>query len=219
MLHWETVNDLLKESLHLLMQAEELKDFRLVGGTALSLHLGHRMSIDIDLFTDAPYKSVDFDAIENLLMASFRYVSGDFGGNPGMGKTYLIGKDEDNAVKLDLFYSMDPFFQEPVMEDSVRLASIEEIIAMKVDVVQRGGRKKDFWDLHELFENYQVNNMISLHFRRFEWTHDESVIRKKFVDFSKADNDPDPICLRGKHWEFIKEDIEEVVSLGEKSQE
>ncbi|MBK0383638.1 nucleotidyl transferase AbiEii/AbiGii toxin family protein [Pedobacter sp. SD-b] len=213
MLHWETVNDLLKESLQLLMQTEELKDFRLVGGTALSLHLGHRMSIDIDLFTDAPYQSVDFDAIENLLMASFMYVSGDFGGNPGMGKTYLIGNDKDNVVKLDLFYSMDSFFQEPVMEDGIRLATLEEIIAMKVDVVQRGGRKKDFWDLHEILENYQVNNMISLHFQRFEWTHDESAIRKNFTDFSKADNDPDPICLRGKHWGFIKEDIEEAVNL------
>ncbi|WP_235280572.1 nucleotidyl transferase AbiEii/AbiGii toxin family protein [Myroides profundi] len=37
------------------------KDFRLVGGTALSLQVGHRMSIDIDLFTDNPYSTVDFD--------------------------------------------------------------------------------------------------------------------------------------------------------------
>lgn len=84
MLHWETVNDLLKESLQTLMKAEELKDFRLVGGTALSLHLGHRMSVDIDLFTDAPYQSVDFDAIEEFLKGSFMHVTGDFGGNPGM---------------------------------------------------------------------------------------------------------------------------------------
>jgi len=46
------------------MSANEFKDFRLVGGTALSLHLGHRMSADIDLFTDAAYGSVDLDAIE-----------------------------------------------------------------------------------------------------------------------------------------------------------
>jgi hypothetical protein len=37
--------------------------FRLVGGTSLSLQLGHRMSIDIDLFTDADYGSIDFKAI------------------------------------------------------------------------------------------------------------------------------------------------------------
>lgn len=65
--------------------------------------------------------------------------------------------------------------------------------------------------MNELLENYQVSDMVSLHFQRFEWTHDESTIRKKFIDFSKADNDPDPICLRGKYWEFIKEDIEDAV--------
>ena len=53
MLYWNTVSALLKDSLLLLMQAEELNEFRLVGGTALSLQLGHRMSVDIDLFTDA----------------------------------------------------------------------------------------------------------------------------------------------------------------------
>jgi hypothetical protein len=42
MLYWNTVNSLLKTSLMTLMSAEELTDFRLVGGTALSLYLGHR---------------------------------------------------------------------------------------------------------------------------------------------------------------------------------
>jgi hypothetical protein len=55
MLHWETVNDLLKHSLSELMDNRLFDDFRLVGGTALSLHIGHRLSIDIDLFTDAPW--------------------------------------------------------------------------------------------------------------------------------------------------------------------
>lgn len=44
----QTVSDTLWNSLTILMQKEELKDFRLVGGTSLSLQLGHRMSIDID---------------------------------------------------------------------------------------------------------------------------------------------------------------------------
>ncbi|SEP15655.1 nucleotidyl transferase AbiEii/AbiGii toxin family protein [Mucilaginibacter sp. OK283] len=53
MLHWNTVSVQLKQTLATLMQADVLKDHRLVGGTALSLYLGHRMSVDIDLFTDA----------------------------------------------------------------------------------------------------------------------------------------------------------------------
>lgn len=212
MLYWNTVNDLLKNSLLLLMQMEEFANFRLVGGTALSLHLGHRMSVDIDLFTDEPYRSIDFDAIESRLKSSFGFVSGDFGGNHLMGKSYLIGPDQDSVVKLDVYYSMDPFFQEAVKVEGIRAATIEEIIAMKIDVIQRGGRKKDFWDLHELLERYPSTKMIDLHRQRFEWTHDQELIRRNFTDFTTADLDLNPICLRGKEWTFIKEDLLEAVA-------
>lgn len=47
--------------------------FRLIGGTALSLYRGHRMSIDIDLFTDAEYETVDFKAIDTYLRSNFFY--------------------------------------------------------------------------------------------------------------------------------------------------
>ncbi|MFW0718331.1 nucleotidyl transferase AbiEii/AbiGii toxin family protein [Pedobacter sp. N23S346] len=193
------------------MQAAELKDFRLVGGTALSLYLGHRLSVDIDLFTDAPYRSIDFDCIEQYLLKQYKYVQGDFGGNPGMGKSYLVGTDRNNAIKLDLYYAMDPFFQDYVIHDDVRMATVEEIIAMKVDVILRGGRKKDYWDLHQLLENYTIDQMIDLHQKRFEWTHDREKILKNFRNFSDADLDFDPICLKAKEWIFIKEDFEDAL--------
>jgi len=213
MLYWNTVPDLLKESLVKLMQGEELKDFRLVGGTALSLYLGHRISVDIDLFTDVSYGTVDFNAIEAFLKRNFPHVRGEFGGNPGMGKSYLIGTGPDSVVKLDLYYSMDPFFQEPIEEDGVRMATKEEIIAMKIDVVQRIARKKDFWDLHELLGKYSINDMITLHQKRFEWTHDEVLIQKNFINFTVADDDLDPICLKNKEWAFIKDDIIEAAQF------
>lgn len=128
-----------------------------------------------------------------------------------MGKSYLLGPDRNNVVKLDVYYSMDPFFREINKEDGVRMATVDEITAMKIDVVQRGGRKKDFWDLHELLNSYNINDMIALHRERFEWTHDELLICQNFTSFSEADLEPDPICLEGKYWEFIKEDIEEAV--------
>lgn len=210
-MHWNTVNELLKNSLLELMQASELAEFRLVGGTALSLYLGHRLSIDIDLFTDAKYGSIDFNHIETLLRNKFAYVQGDFGQFAGLGKSYLIGTQKENVVKLDLFYSMDPFFESFAYHEGVRMATIPEIIAMKMDIVQRGGRKKDFWDLHELLDNYSPYDMITLHKKRFEWTHDENLIRKNFTNFLTADNDFDPVCLKGKIWEFIKEDLIEAI--------
>ncbi len=91
------------------------------------------------------------------------------------------------------------------------MITIEEIIAMKIDVVQRGGRKKDFWDLHELLSHYDIKTMLELHKLRYQYSHDKDMIIENFSDFRSADNDFDPICLRGKYWEFIKEDIEEAL--------
>ena len=59
-LYTNTINELVKNSLQILMQAPVFDPFRLVGGTALSLQVGHRESIDLDLFSDAPYGSIDF---------------------------------------------------------------------------------------------------------------------------------------------------------------
>jgi hypothetical protein len=215
-MYWNTINELLKSCLLELMQAKELSKFRLVGGTALSLYLGHRLSVDIDLFTDAKYGSINFDRIEKLLRNKFALVQGDFGQFAGLGKSYLIGTHKENIVKLDLFYSMDPFFEDFSDHDGVRMATIPEIIAMKMDIIQRGGRKKDFWDLHELLGNYSINDMIELHKKRFEWTHDEEMIRKNFTNFHTADDDFDPICLKGKIWEFVKEDLTEAIDSGNK---
>ncbi|UKJ06747.1 hypothetical protein [Solitalea lacus] len=53
---------------------------------------------------------------------------------------------------------------------------------------------------------------LDLHKLRFEWTHYEAEIFKNFKDFSSADVDFDPICLRIKEWEFIKENFEEAIS-------
>lgn len=56
-LHYNTVSPLLKNILSTLIAEPLFSPFRLVGGTNLSLRLGHRKSIDIDLFTDAQYDS------------------------------------------------------------------------------------------------------------------------------------------------------------------
>ncbi len=209
MLYFNTVNKFLRESLLRIMTVSEFSQFRLVGGTALSLQIGHRESIDIDLFSDADYNTIEFKKISSCLEAMFPYVKySPF--DPAIGKSYLIGESAEKALKLDIYYT-DSFIDPPLVKDNIRLATIEEIIAMKVDVIQRGGRKKDFWDLHELFNNYNFEEMLNLHEKRYPYSHDKKLILQNFTDFTLADNDFDPICLLGKYWVFIKEDIENIV--------
>lgn len=211
MLNYNTVTPLLKSVLETLMQAEVFASFRLVGGTALSLYRGHRMSVDIDLFTDEEYGSVDFEAIDAFLRDTYPYVDTNDFAAIGFGKSYYIGDSQEDCIKLDLFYT-DPFIDEEVVIDNIRMATEEEIIAMKLDVVSRTGRKKDFWDIHELKEDYSIAEMIALHEKRYPYTHDRELLIKNFTDFSEADDDFEPDCLRGRHWELIKLDIIEFVA-------
>jgi predicted nucleotidyltransferase component of viral defense system len=209
MLYWNTVNDTLKDALLLLMQSPIFYQFRLVGGTSLSLQLGHRMSIDIDLFTDAPYRSIDFNKIDEFLKDKFPYVDGSFGMLVANGRSYSIGKSNLDNVKLDVNYT-DSFIQEPLFVEGVRLATVQEIMAMKMEIIQSVGRKKDFWDIHEVLDHYSVEEMIGLHQERYPYGHNRELIIKNLSDFTKADKEIDPDCLRGKHWELIKLDMLEI---------
>lgn len=210
MVYYNTVNELLKSTLITLMDSSVFDAFRLVGGTALSLQIGHRESIDIDLFSDLPYKNIDFKKIDEFISHTFPYHDHSPDIDPAMGKSYLIGPERSKAIKLDVYYT-DSFIQPAYIADNVRMATVEEIIAMKIDVVQRIGRKKDFWDLHEMLSKYNMNTMLNLHEQRYPYSHDEKIIIQNFTDFELADDELDPICLRGKYWEFIKEDIVEFV--------
>jgi len=104
-LHYHTVTPLLLSVLKSCMSAKEFNAFRLVGGTALSLQRGHRVSVDIDLFTDAPYNSIDFDSIDSWLRNHYAYIDTHDFKPVGMGKPYFIGDSKNNCIKLDLYYT------------------------------------------------------------------------------------------------------------------
>lgn len=211
MLYLNTVTPLLRSALETLMVSDVFSSFRLVGGTGLSLQIGHRMSDDIDLFTDAPYGSIDFDRIDSYLHRTFPYV--DDAGVPlvAMGKSYAVGNDRQNTVKLDLYYT-DNFIREVFEIERIRMAGIDDIIAMKIDVIQRIGRKKDFWDLHELLDKYAIGTMLLLHKERYPYGHDANLILSNLKNFDKADKDFNPVCLKGKYWEVVKWDMAEAVN-------
>ena len=209
-LHYHTITPQLKSALDWLMAKEIFNPFRLVGGTALSLQLGHRESVDIDMFSDLSYGNIDFESIDAQLKNHFDYVDSLDTPIVGMGKSYFIGDSANDCIKLDLYYT-DSFIRSYIEIDNIRLASTEEITAMKVDVVSRGARKKDFWDLHELLNLYSIEKMLQLHEERYPYTHNRDEIIANFTNFENADNDFEPICLKEKIWEIIKLDIVEAI--------
>ncbi len=209
-LYYNTVSPYLHKVLKQLMATKEFEKFRLVGGTSLRLQRGHRFSLDIDLFTDEKYGSLDFKTIDKYLQDHFPYIQSSHVEEIGMGRSYFIGESRELSVKLDVFYTDD--YITPVLEiDGIRLASVQEIIAMKLDIVSRGGRKKDFWDIHEVREDHSFKDMLKLHQKRFPYGHDPKLIKKQFSNFEIADEEPDPECLKGKKWEIIKLDMIDLV--------
>ncbi len=207
-LHYETVSPLLRNVLHEMMSCEIFAPFLLVGGTALSLQLGHRVSDDIDLFTDAEYGSLDFQAMQSWLRDRFPYCIGDCGTIVGFGASYIVGNSREESVKVDLFYT-DAFIHPAIVIDGIRLAAQEEIAAMKLDVVSHKGRKKDFWDLHELHGSYTFVQMLDYYAERYPYGATRNEASALLTDFSRADEDVDPRCLRRKIWQLIKLDIAE----------
>jgi hypothetical protein len=121
------------------------------------------------------------------------------------------GKDEETAIKTDILYWDAPFLFPPIEEGGIRLATIEDIAAMKLDTISRGGRKKDFWDLSEILETYKFSDLLEVYKKKYPWFEVEDVL-KGLTDFKIADQMPDPICYKNKDWEGIKNEIAKVLS-------
>jgi predicted nucleotidyltransferase component of viral defense system len=206
-LYWNTVSPLLKEVLLDLMNEKIFNPFRLVGGTALSLQFGHRMSVDIDLFTGDDYGSVNFSLVKQFLKHKYQYYESSNIKLVGIGTYFKVGNSKSDFVKIDAFYN-EPYIFDEIKNENIRMASDKEIIAMKLDVLLRGGRKKDFWDLHYFLDKYTIDEMINFHEKRYPY-NDIANLKSQFINFDNAENDVEPICLLNKSWELIKLDFYE----------
>ena len=208
---WNTVSPLLGEILIDLMTNNLFKSFKLVGGTALSLQINHRMSDDIDLFTDAKYGSIDFKEIGSFLDNKYPYCSFRNIDNVTFGTYFDVGTSKDNFVKIDFYYT-DDFVFETVFDGNVRMVSEKEIIAMKLNVVVNNGRKKDFWDLHYFLDKYSFKEMIMFYEKRYPYNDNSELLKTKIFDFEIADVEFDPQCLLSKNWDDIKLDFIEKIN-------
>ena len=209
-LHWETVAPILKNVLQDIITESIFQPFRLVGGTSLSLQLGHRMSVDINLFTDNEYGSIDYKDIREFFESRYPYCSSRNLDNVSFGTYFEVGNSKDDFVKVDLYYTND-FIENVIEYENIRMATTNEIIAMKLDVILQGGRKKDFWDLHYFIDKVELEEMIALFKKRYPYNEDFEQIKKLLLNFEKAENDLEPICLLGKDWEIIKLDFHQFV--------
>lgn len=207
-LHYQTVSPILIDYLHKLMAHPAFKDFYLVGGTSLALQRGHRLSIDIDLFTCIPYGQMNTAEIEAALIEMFPYTDRiEELHNSQMVYSLYIGDNKENCIKLDLCYDDALIF--PLIEvGGFRLASEKEIAAMKIQAItQKEQRRKDFWDIHELLESYTLSEMVEWGTQRYPWSVTKESVKDGIERLPQIKDFTEVICMKGKYWEFIVEDL------------
>lgn len=210
-LRYETISPALHSILTAIMQSECFTDFRLVGGTALSLQRGHRRSIDIDMFTDLPYGKMPTEAICSFLETRFSTHYGTESlKQTAMGYSLRLGEQDGPVIKVDLFYT-DSFIFLPIVEDGIRMADQREIAAMKLSAICGPiKRQKDFWDIHDLLSDFTLEEMIGWAIKRHPFSLSEDEIINALSKTNEIEESPEGIdSLRHlDFWELIVMDLE-----------
>jgi len=198
MLYKTTVAQSTLDLIKLLCKSNCLNDFFLVGGTALSLQIGHRVSIDLDFFSTG---SFDVLALDDELTHAFSF------------KKLFI---ESNTVKgtidgifIDIMSHKYPLIKPLVFEDNMRMAGINDISAMKLNaIIGSGQRLKDFVDIACLSSFINLNTMISAYKSKYG-NINEIIILKALLFFNEIDFEVE-IDLAGKpfHWKKIAKRLE-----------
>ena len=82
---------------------------------------------------------------------------------------------------------------------------------MKLEAVINRGSKKDYWDLHEILDYYTLIEILELYRKKYPYNTLENLAENLLL-FDRAEDDFDPICLKGKYWDLVKWDIENIVN-------
>ncbi|MCF2490414.1 nucleotidyl transferase AbiEii/AbiGii toxin family protein [Dyadobacter sp. CY347] len=178
------------ETFQLIQQIQalpELSKFYLVGGTSLALQIGHRNSIDIDLFTNEPF---DVEEVIDLLQVKFTIEVSSKKGNSLF--TFI------NNVKTDFIRHNYALINAPIKEEGISFLSAADISAMKLNaIINSGKRLKDFVDIYFLLQQFSLNEMIG--FFEIKYPHMNAVIALKSLSyFEDIDLEMDPPKLRAK---------------------
>ncbi len=192
MLYYKTLDKPTLELLKQLMALPPFENMCLCGGTSLALQIGHRKSIDIDLFGQV---ELDYIAISKALAS--------VGTIQTIKHTQNINIYIINGIKVDIVNYHYPWIGSVITEDFIRLGSKQDIAAMKLAAITGRGSKKDFIDLYFLLEEYTMMDMLKFYNQKYS---DGSIfmVLKSLVYFDDAEKDPEPIMLKPLQWQDVK---------------
>jgi len=195
MLHYTTIDTPTLELLTSLMKIPEFADLRLVGGTSLALQLGHRTSVDIDLFGKIDIEDFELNNLINAL-----------GNATPLKKSpnifiYLI-----NNIKVDFVNYPYAWIEDAVIEGTLKLAGKKDIAAMKLSAITGRGSKKDFLDLYFLLKEFSIGEMLDFYKRKYT-DGSEFLVLKSLTYFADAEKNEMPKMFNRVFWPEVREAI------------
>jgi len=199
MLHTKTIEPRTLSILNELMQIHDLNQFSLVGGTALSLKYGHRLSVDLDLFSD---QEMNKDLLIDFLKKKYtdRFIIENTQAKWGIF-CYI-----DN-IKIDIVQYPHSLIGKIENIESIRLYHDKDLMAMKIQAILGRGKKKDFWDIAELLEHYSIQEMMTCHKAKYPNQMLGISIPQALTYFVDADDSEEPITIKPMTWEEVKSNI------------
>ena len=174
MLQTNVVRKSLWDLLRFLQKSNVFENYFLVGGTALSLQLGHRISDDIDLFTrDDINKEKIFDFL-----------------NKNFNGTYQINNIQNivlqiiiDDIKVDFVKYDYGFIEDIKAEEGIRYLGKKDISAMKLmAIANRGDQAKDFIDIYYLLKEITLNDMFKYYKQKYK-QKDINIIKRSLIYF------------------------------------
>jgi len=173
-MHQEILNNNQKEILSFLAN---FKNFGLVGGTAIALQVGHRSSIDFDLFSNKEFRNSD---IKKEIIKSGKKIE----------HVFVDQKDEYtvliNGVKVKfLFY---PFKIEFSSEfNGIKMADLLTISSLKAYALGRRAKWKDYVDMYFILKQYTIKDIIDKAEEIFGDDFNEKIFRSQLAYFNDID--------------------------------
>lgn len=195
MLHLETIEPKTLELLRRLQSLPIFEQSRLVGGTALALQLGHRKSIDLDMFgiIDSSPEEIHEackEAGELEISKTSRNIN-----------IYWV-----DGIKVDCVNYPYGWLDECRVLDGIRLASVNDIAAMKISAIINRGTKKDFIDLYFLLQEMSLNHILDLYDQKYP-DGSRFIAIKSLTYFEDAESDPMPYMFSDITWDNVKASI------------
>lgn len=161
----------------------------------MALHFGHRVSIDIDLFT---HETFDAESLRADIEKEFSVVESSSSNNSVTGVI--------EGVKVDFIAHQYALINDVARIDGLRLLNVEDIAAMKLNAIANRGSKKDFFDIFELLQHFSWDNLFKFYSLKYPsaslW-----VLEKSLTYFDDAEAEPNPGGLKGRTWEEVKTGI------------